>query len=85
MRMKWFDLLVSNRKKDDTAGDSESDEVFEGINSFPDETMQNKDAQHWIKFVGSKEACDNFSEVMLTNQTFRDFAEAANHNCKKMV
>ena len=30
--------------------------------------------------MGAKEASRNFSEVMLSNQTFRDFAEAANHN-----
>ena len=74
-REKWFDLLASNRKKNALTADSGSDESFEEIN-----TMQNEDAQHWMKFVGSKEASENFSEVMLTNQTFRDFAEAANHN-----
>ena len=34
----------------------------------------------WLDFVGKEEDTNHFSEVMIKNKYFRDFAEASCHN-----
>ena len=74
-RQQWFDDLVAKRKV------SNNDEASgpQTISSFPPLMTGWKETNHWIEFIGSHEGASDFSDVMVTSQAFRDFAEPSTH------